>query len=139
MQNLRAAEDRLVQGEHYGGAVRGSRVRGIEVLSDVCRSHASILAVWSDPGRWQEGQLPIHSRHACRPCRSRRPWRVRCAPRAPDLADSAAEPDPNPRPGAHKVVVLALDGVYPCELGIPRRVLGSADGRYEVFRTGTSP
>ncbi|MEU6442363.1 helix-turn-helix domain-containing protein [Streptomyces sp. NPDC047046] len=38
-----------------------------------------------------------------------------------------------PRPGAHKVVVLALDGVYPFELGIPHRVLGSAGGRYEVL------
>lgn len=51
-----------------------------------------------------------------------------------DLADRAAELDPAPpRPGAHKVVVLALDGVYPFELGIPHRVLGSADGRYEVL------
>ncbi|MEV4801409.1 helix-turn-helix domain-containing protein [Nonomuraea sp. NPDC049421] len=49
------------------------------------------------------------------------------------LADRAAELDPPPRPGAHKVVVLALDGVYPFELGIPHRVLGSADGRYEVL------
>ncbi|MBP2471878.1 transcriptional regulator GlxA family with amidase domain [Crossiella equi] len=50
-----------------------------------------------------------------------------------DLAGRAAEllPVP-PRPGAHKVVVLALDGVYPFELGIPHRVLGCADGRYEV-------
>ncbi|WP_051939803.1 GlxA family transcriptional regulator [Phaeacidiphilus oryzae] len=32
----------------------------------------------------------------------------------------------------HRVVVLALDGVYPFELGIPSRVLGAADGRYEV-------
>ncbi|AXK33754.1 helix-turn-helix domain-containing protein [Streptomyces armeniacus] len=32
----------------------------------------------------------------------------------------------------HRVVVLAPDGVYPFELGIPRRVFGSADGRYEV-------
>ena len=39
---------------------------------------------------------------------------------------------PVPRPGAHRVVVLALDGVYPFELGIPHRVLGSADGRYDV-------
>lgn len=51
--------------------------------------------------------------------------------RAHDAADRAAEPDPAPRP--HKVVVLALDGVYPFELGIPHRVLGSADGRYEVL------
>ncbi|MFI8763966.1 GlxA family transcriptional regulator [Streptomyces sp. R-07] len=33
----------------------------------------------------------------------------------------------------HRVVVLALDGVYPFELGIPSRVFGSADGRYEVL------
>ncbi|WP_221361316.1 GlxA family transcriptional regulator [Streptomyces beigongshangae] len=32
-----------------------------------------------------------------------------------------------------RVVVLALDGVYPFELGIPDRVLGSAEGRYEVL------
>lgn len=39
------------------------------------------------------------------------------------LADEAAP---------HRVVVLALDGVYPFELGIPNRVFGSAAGRYEV-------
>ncbi len=54
-----------------------------------------------------------------------------------DLASRAAELDrhlrPEPRPGAHRVVVLALDGVYPFGLGIPHRVLGSADGRYEVL------
>ncbi|MER7108200.1 GlxA family transcriptional regulator [Streptomyces sp. NPDC000229] len=33
----------------------------------------------------------------------------------------------------HRVVVVALDGVYPFELGIPHRVFGSADGRYEVI------
>ncbi len=53
-----------------------------------------------------------------------------------DAAARAAELDrlmrPAPRPGAHQVAVLALDGVYPFELGIPHRVLGSADGRYEV-------
>lgn len=32
-----------------------------------------------------------------------------------------------------RVVVLALDGVYPFELGIPSRVLGLAAGRYEVL------
>jgi transcriptional regulator GlxA family with amidase domain len=55
--------------------------------------------------------------------------------RARDLADRATELDRearSPRPDAHKVVVLALDGVYPFELGIPHRVLGSAGGRYEV-------
>lgn len=34
---------------------------------------------------------------------------------------------------SHRVVVLALDGVYPFELGIPHRVFGTADGRYEVL------
>ncbi|MFI8521273.1 GlxA family transcriptional regulator [Streptomyces sp. NPDC085481] len=33
----------------------------------------------------------------------------------------------------HRVVVLALDGVYPFELGIANRVFGSAEGRYEVL------
>jgi transcriptional regulator GlxA family with amidase domain len=37
------------------------------------------------------------------------------------------------RSGPHRVVVLALDGVYPFELGIASRVFGSADGRYEVI------
>jgi transcriptional regulator GlxA family with amidase domain len=32
-----------------------------------------------------------------------------------------------------RVVVLALEGVYPFELGIPERVFGSAEGRYEVL------
>ncbi|MEU1055759.1 helix-turn-helix domain-containing protein [Streptomyces sp. NPDC005876] len=36
-----------------------------------------------------------------------------------------------PRP--ERVVVLALDGVYAFELGIPSRILGAADGRYEVL------
>jgi transcriptional regulator GlxA family with amidase domain len=35
--------------------------------------------------------------------------------------------------GLHRVVVLALDGVYPFELGIPARVFGAAWGRYEVL------
>lgn len=34
---------------------------------------------------------------------------------------------------AHRVVVLALDGVYPFELGIPERIFGSAGGRYEIL------
>uniref|UniRef100_UPI00037E7B68 GlxA family transcriptional regulator n=1 Tax=Nocardiopsis lucentensis TaxID=53441 RepID=UPI00037E7B68 len=34
--------------------------------------------------------------------------------------------------GTHRVAVLALEGVYPFELGIPSRVLGAAPGRYEV-------
>ncbi|PZT71200.1 AraC family transcriptional regulator [Streptomyces sp. SW4] len=33
----------------------------------------------------------------------------------------------------HRVVALALDGVYAFELGIPSRILGAADGRYEVL------
>ncbi|MFG2263585.1 GlxA family transcriptional regulator [Streptomyces sp. NPDC048720] len=32
-----------------------------------------------------------------------------------------------------RVAVLALDGAYPFELGIPSRILGAADGRYEVL------
>ncbi|MEU6845464.1 helix-turn-helix domain-containing protein [Streptomyces sp. NPDC046716] len=35
----------------------------------------------------------------------------------------------------HRVVVLALDGVYPFELGIPSRILGAADDRYDVVVT----
>ncbi|MGV9993798.1 GlxA family transcriptional regulator [Streptomyces sp. NPDC003374] len=34
---------------------------------------------------------------------------------------------------AHRVVVLALEGVYAFELGIPSRILGAADGHYEVL------
>ncbi|GAA2630586.1 helix-turn-helix domain-containing protein [Actinomadura fulvescens] len=42
---------------------------------------------------------------------------------------------------AHRVVVLALDGVYPFELGIPVRIFGTATGRdgeplYEVITCG---
>ncbi|MEU5220499.1 helix-turn-helix domain-containing protein [Streptomyces sp. NPDC020807] len=33
----------------------------------------------------------------------------------------------------HRVVVLALDGVYPFELGIPSRVFGALQDRYEVL------
>ncbi|MET7440263.1 GlxA family transcriptional regulator [Streptomyces sp. NPDC004082] len=32
-----------------------------------------------------------------------------------------------------RVVVLALEGIYPFELGIPSRIFGAADGRYEVL------
>jgi len=32
----------------------------------------------------------------------------------------------------HRVAVLALDGVYPFELGIPARILGAADAGYEI-------
>jgi transcriptional regulator GlxA family with amidase domain len=38
-----------------------------------------------------------------------------------------------PDDSAHRVAVLALDGVFPFELGIPKRVFGSADGRYELL------
>ncbi|QTE02626.1 GlxA family transcriptional regulator [Streptomyces cyanogenus] len=37
------------------------------------------------------------------------------------------------RPRPERVVVLALDGVYPFELGIPSRIFGAADGHYEVL------
>jgi transcriptional regulator GlxA family with amidase domain len=33
----------------------------------------------------------------------------------------------------HRVAVLALDGVLPFELGMPSRIFGDADGRYEVL------
>ncbi|WP_052229692.1 helix-turn-helix domain-containing protein [Streptomyces sp. CT34] len=33
----------------------------------------------------------------------------------------------------HRIVVLALDGVYPFELGIPNRIFGSVRGRYELL------
>ena len=47
-------------------------------------------------------------------------------------------PTENSRQGEYdgpveRVVVLALDGVYPFELGIPNRVFGSAEGRYEIL------
>lgn len=35
--------------------------------------------------------------------------------------------------GSHRIVVLALDGVYPFELGIPSRVFGAAEDRYEIL------
>ncbi|MEU3496288.1 helix-turn-helix domain-containing protein [Kitasatospora cineracea] len=37
-----------------------------------------------------------------------------------------------PAPTPHRVAVLALDGVYPFELGIPKRVFGSTDGLYRL-------
>ena len=37
-----------------------------------------------------------------------------------------------PAPVPHQVVVLALDGVYPFELGMPSRIFGATDGRYAV-------
>ncbi|MET9291528.1 helix-turn-helix domain-containing protein [Streptomyces sp. NPDC003077] len=33
----------------------------------------------------------------------------------------------------HRVAVLALDGVYPLELGVPSRIFGATDGLYEVL------
>lgn len=46
------------------------------------------------------------------------------------MPSDPAEQSGTTRP--HRVVVLALDGVYPFELGIPNRVFGTADGRYEI-------
>ncbi|MEU6669061.1 helix-turn-helix domain-containing protein [Streptomyces sp. NPDC046727] len=43
----------------------------------------------------------------------------------PDMQLRARRPE--------RVVVLALDGVYPFELGIPSRIFGAADGHYEVL------
>lgn len=37
----------------------------------------------------------------------------------------------------HRVVVLALDGVYPFELGMPRRIFGALDGQYDVLTCTT--
>lgn len=34
--------------------------------------------------------------------------------------------------GVHRVAVLAVDGVYPFELGIPSRILGTTKGLYDV-------
>ncbi|MBB4981414.1 MULTISPECIES: GlxA family transcriptional regulator [Streptomyces] len=46
----------------------------------------------------------------------------------------ALGPAPVPVAGdRHRVVVLAMDGVYPFELGIPSRVFGAVDDRYEVL------
>jgi transcriptional regulator GlxA family with amidase domain len=51
---------------------------------------------------------------------------------------------PGPPPPRHRVVVLALDGVLPFELGIPQRILGGArdaEGRslYEVVTCSVRP
>ncbi|MCG7205585.1 GlxA family transcriptional regulator [Streptomyces arenae] len=46
-----------------------------------------------------------------------------------------APPSQSSGTAPHRVVVLALDGVYPFELGTPTRILGAADGRYEVVVT----
>ena len=55
---------------------------------------------------------------------------------SPSAQAPAAPCLPPPVPGAHRVVVLALDGVYPFELGIPARIFGAAGGRYEVLTCG---
>jgi transcriptional regulator GlxA family with amidase domain len=47
----------------------------------------------------------------------------------------AAQTAPAAVEAPHRVVVLALDGVYPFELGVPARILGAADGRYDVVMT----
>ncbi|MGW4807113.1 GlxA family transcriptional regulator [Kitasatospora sp. NPDC004272] len=49
-----------------------------------------------------------------------------CAPPSAPPSGSGSGPAP------HRVAVLALDGVYPFELGIPRRVFGSTDGLYRL-------
>ncbi|MFJ5923168.1 GlxA family transcriptional regulator [Kitasatospora sp. NPDC092948] len=43
----------------------------------------------------------------------------------------AAVPNPAKTP-PHRIAVLALEGVYPFELGIPRRVFAAAGDRYEL-------
>lgn len=47
-----------------------------------------------------------------------------------DCGTEAEAREPGGRP--ERVAVLALDGVYPFELGIPSRILGAAGGRYDV-------
>ncbi|MFK0100795.1 GlxA family transcriptional regulator [Streptomyces sp. NPDC091040] len=48
-------------------------------------------------------------------------------------AEASAAPPAEPGPSsAHRVVVLAVDGVYPFELSIPNRVFPYAEGAYEV-------
>jgi putative intracellular protease/amidase len=49
--------------------------------------------------------------------------------RGAGLQDSAVMAEPT---SPHRVAVLALDGVFPFELGIPLRVLGAAGGHYDV-------
>ncbi|WP_084224241.1 helix-turn-helix domain-containing protein [Kitasatospora cheerisanensis] len=48
-----------------------------------------------------------------------------------DPARRAVVPN-TPQSPPHRIAVLALDGVYPFELGIPRRVFASAGDRYEL-------
>ncbi|NEA48936.1 helix-turn-helix domain-containing protein [Streptomyces sp. SID10815] len=47
--------------------------------------------------------------------------------------ETGAGGEPVAGKAVERVVVLAMDGVYPFELGIPSRILGAADGRYEVL------
>ncbi|MFF3483226.1 GlxA family transcriptional regulator [Streptomyces sp. NPDC002701] len=51
--------------------------------------------------------------------------------RSADRSEESEEQEYDGR--VERVVVLALDGVYPFELGIPSRVFGSAEGRYDVL------
>ncbi|WP_404868879.1 GlxA family transcriptional regulator [Kitasatospora griseola] len=48
-----------------------------------------------------------------------------------DPARRAEVPNPTKTP-PHRIAVLALEGVYPFELGIPRRVFAAAGDRYEL-------
>ncbi|WP_081973726.1 GlxA family transcriptional regulator [Kitasatospora phosalacinea] len=54
------------------------------------------------------------------------------APPASPSASPSASPPATPPAAPHRVAVLALDGVYPFELGIPKRVFGSTDGLYRL-------
>ncbi|MFE9445410.1 GlxA family transcriptional regulator [Streptomyces sp. NPDC006602] len=47
----------------------------------------------------------------------------------------AAQTSPAAVRAPHRVVVLALHGAYPFELGVPARILGAADGRYDIVMT----
>jgi transcriptional regulator GlxA family with amidase domain len=46
---------------------------------------------------------------------------------------TVSEPRSHTVSGAHRVAVLAIDGVYPFELGMPSRILGATEGLYEVL------
>lgn len=54
---------------------------------------------------------------------------------APRAARAATQPR-SAGAATHRVVVLALDGVYPFDLGIPSRIFGAVDGRYTVLTCG---
>ncbi|MFJ4832424.1 GlxA family transcriptional regulator [Streptomyces sp. NPDC088747] len=58
--------------------------------------------------------------------------------------EQAQEPGPDGRPRRHRVVVLALDGLLPFELGIPQRIFGKArdaDGHhlYKIVTCSVRP